>query len=188
MDLYMWELRLDKVEDKGGFHPLIHETARKVTEEHGVTVRNMRKQATSSPSSPRSSRSTTRLGAQLGFVPLTETEVALLRERPEAGPGRELGLDRRARRRGAGRGAVAARREPMPGAHERPPAADRLGEVPLAPAKDRRIRVFALGVKPQYQHLGIAAAFYIEHLDQADPAHKRSGGARWGGSSRPTRP
>ena len=24
MDLYMWELRLDKVEDKGGFHPLIH--------------------------------------------------------------------------------------------------------------------------------------------------------------------
>ena len=31
MDLYMWELRLDKVEDKGGFHPLIHATAKKVT-------------------------------------------------------------------------------------------------------------------------------------------------------------
>ena len=25
MDLYMWELRLDKVEDKGGFHPMIHD-------------------------------------------------------------------------------------------------------------------------------------------------------------------
>ena len=25
------------------------------------------------------------------------------------------------------------------------------------------------GVKPEYQHLGIAAAFYIRHLDNADP-------------------
>ena len=43
MDLYMWELRLDKVEDKGGFHPLIHAAAKKVTGEHGVTVRHMRR-------------------------------------------------------------------------------------------------------------------------------------------------
>ena len=28
MDLYMWELRLDKVEDKGGFHPMIHADGR----------------------------------------------------------------------------------------------------------------------------------------------------------------
>jgi GNAT superfamily N-acetyltransferase len=35
-----------------------------------------------------------------------------------------------------------------------------------------RIRVFALGVKPEHQHLGIAAAFYIKHLEQADPTHK----------------
>ena len=27
----MWELRLDKVEDKGGFHPMIHAAAKKVT-------------------------------------------------------------------------------------------------------------------------------------------------------------
>jgi GNAT superfamily N-acetyltransferase len=31
------------------------------------------------------------------------------------------------------------------------------------------VRVFALGVKPQYQHLGIAAALYVEHLRNADP-------------------
>ena len=37
MDLYMWELRLDKVEDKGGFHPLIHATAKKV---HGRARRH----------------------------------------------------------------------------------------------------------------------------------------------------
>ena len=33
-------------------------------------------------------------------------------------------------------------------------------------------RVFALGVKPEYQDLGIAAAFYIEHLDDADPSEE----------------
>ena len=30
-------------------------------------------------------------------------------------------------------------------------------------------RVFALGVKPKYQDLGIAGAFYVEHLNNADP-------------------
>ena len=34
-------------------------------------------------------------------------------------------------------------------------------------------RVFALGVKPEYQDLGIAAAFYIEHIEQADPEQKQ---------------
>jgi hypothetical protein len=34
------------------------------------------------------------------------------------------------------------------------------------------VRVLALGVKPEHQHLGIAAAFYIKHLEQADPKHK----------------
>ena len=34
-------------------------------------------------------------------------------------------------------------------------------------------RVLALGVKPEYQDLGIAAALYIEHLEQADPEQKK---------------
>ena len=34
-------------------------------------------------------------------------------------------------------------------------------------------RVLALGVKPEYQDLGIAAALYIEHLDHADPERKK---------------
>ena len=32
--------------------------------------------------------------------------------------------------------------------------------------------MFALGVKPEYQDLGIAAAFYVEHLDHADPERR----------------
>jgi GNAT superfamily N-acetyltransferase len=34
-------------------------------------------------------------------------------------------------------------------------------------------RVLALGVKPAYQDLGIAAALYVEHLNEADPEHKK---------------
>ena len=39
----------------------------------------------------------------------------------------------------------------------------------LAKRKIDTVRVFALGVKPEYQHTGIAAAFYIKHLEAASP-------------------
>ena len=47
-----------------------------------------------------------------------------------------------------------------------------------------RVRVFALGVKPEWQHTGVAAKFYERHFDAAD-AHAADS-ARWAGSSRPT--
>ena len=31
-----------------------------------------------------------------------------------------------------------------------------------------RVRVGFLGVKPEYQHTGVAAALYVEHFDTAD--------------------
>jgi GNAT superfamily N-acetyltransferase len=42
-----------------------------------------------------------------------------------------------------------------------------------------RVRVFALGVKPEHQHLGIAAAFYIRHLEQASPEGVPAGETGW---------
>ena len=48
---------------------------------------------------------------------------------------------------------------------------------------DRRgPRVFALGVKPAYQHTGVAARFYQMHFDAAERTHRRA--ARWAGPSR----
>ena len=49
-----------------------------------------------------------------------------------------------------------------------------------------RVRVFALGVKPEWQHTGIAARFYQCHFDAAE-VHAAEVAARWAGSSRPTR-
>ena len=47
-----------------------------------------------------------------------------------------------------------------------------------------RVRVGFLGVKPAYQHTGVAAGLYAEHFDMAEQTRRR--GARWAGSSRPT--
>jgi GNAT superfamily N-acetyltransferase len=41
-----------------------------------------------------------------------------------------------------------------------------------------RVRVFALGVKPEYQHTGIAARFYVRHIETA--AETGVGGAETG--------
>ncbi len=47
-------------------------------------------------------------------------------------------------------------------------------------------RVGFLGVKPAWQHTGVAAGLYAEHFEMAARL-AASTGARWAGSSRPTR-
>jgi GNAT superfamily N-acetyltransferase len=176
MDLYMWQLRLDEVEDKGGFHPLIHAAAKKVTGEYGVTIRHMRKREFE-----------TELGRFLevynaawernwGFVPLTEKEV-----RHYAKDLKPI-LDEKwtwiAERDGEVLGAALT----LPDINVA--LAHMNGRLlPLGWAKFlwwrrkiRSCRVLALGVKPEYQDLGIAGAFYIEHLNNA-----REPGAIWWG-------
>jgi GNAT superfamily N-acetyltransferase len=169
MDLLMWRLRLDEVEDKGGFHPLIHEAAKRVTEEHGVTVRNMRKPDFEAELGRFLEVYNAAWERNWAFVPLNEKEV-----RHYAKDLKPI-LDERwawiAERDGEVLGAALSLPDiNMCLAHMN----GRL--VPLGWAKFLyhrrkidRIRVFALGVKPQYQDLGIAAAFYIEHLRAADP-------------------
>ena len=47
-----------------------------------------------------------------------------------------------------------------------------------------RVRIGFLGVLPEYQHTGVAAALYIEHFETADRTPPE--GARRASSSRPT--
>jgi GNAT superfamily N-acetyltransferase len=42
-----------------------------------------------------------------------------------------------------------------------------------------RVRVGFLGVLPEYQHTGVAAALYIEHFDMAAKTRQNSGEASW---------
>jgi len=46
-------------------------------------------------------------------------------------------------------------------------------------SKITRVRVFALGVKPEHQHTGVAAKFYVEHFDQAARGAAKGGETGW---------
>ena len=41
------------------------------------------------------------------------------------------------------------------------------------------MRVFALGVKPEYQHTGVAARFYELHFDAAERTPQKGGEMGW---------
>ncbi len=41
------------------------------------------------------------------------------------------------------------------------------------------VRVFALGVKPEYQHTGVAAALYKRHYDMAEATPQKGGETGW---------
>jgi GNAT superfamily N-acetyltransferase len=176
MDLYMWELRLDKVEDKGGFHPMIYAAAQKVTGEYGVTIRHMRKRDFEAELGRFLEVYNAAWERNWGFVPLTEKEV-----RHYAKDLKPI-LDEKwtwiAERDGEVLGAALT----LPDINV--PLAHMNGRIlPIGWAKflwwRRKIegcRVFALGVKPEYQDLGIAGAFYVEHLNNA----KEPGGIWWG--------
>jgi GNAT superfamily N-acetyltransferase len=42
-----------------------------------------------------------------------------------------------------------------------------------------RVRVFALGVKPEYQHMGVAAALYVRHRETAERMPQKGGHTGW---------
>ena len=167
MDLYMWELRLDKVEDKGGFHPMIHQMAEKVSTEHGVTVRNMRKRDIDAEIERFLEVYNAAWERNWGFVPLKDEEVRHYAKQLK--PILDENWAWIAERDGEVLGAALS----LPDVNVC--LAHMNGRLlPFGWAKFLyyrrtidRIRVFALGVKPEHQHLGIAAAFYIEHLKGA---------------------
>jgi hypothetical protein len=41
------------------------------------------------------------------------------------------------------------------------------------------VRVFALGVRPRYQHLGVAAALYVRHRETAERMPQKGGETGW---------
>ena len=169
MDTYMWELRLDKVEDKGGFHPMIHEMAQKVSGEHNVTVRSMSKREMTSEIEKFLEVYNAAWEKNWGFVPLTDDEV-----RHYAKDLKQI-LDEKwamiAERDGEILGAALSLPDVNVCLMHMNGRLLPIGWLKYLwyRRKIDRIRVFALGVKPEYQHLGIAAAFYIRHLDNADP-------------------
>jgi GNAT superfamily N-acetyltransferase len=178
MDLYMWSLdvtRRDKV------HPAIWEMADKLESEHGIVCRNFRKRDLQAEVTRFLEVYNSAWERNWGFVPLNEEEVrhyakdlkpvldenwAMVAERMDTGEvvGAALTLPdfNQVLAKLNGRlfplGWITALREK---------------------GKIDAVRVVALGVKPAYQHTGVAARFYQMHFDAAERTPQRGGEMGW---------
>ncbi len=179
MDLLMWRLELGKLKQGDRFHDLIHQAAEASASEHGVVVRHMRKRDLEAEVGRFMEVYNEAWDRNWGFVPVTEEEArfqaknlkpildenwAMIAERDGEVVGAALTLPdvNQVLRKMNGR--------LLPFGWLRFLAGRRSVD---------RVRVFALGVKPQYQHLGVAAALYVEHVAVAARTPQKWGEMGW---------
>jgi GNAT superfamily N-acetyltransferase len=176
MDLYKWFL---DVSDRAKILPVIFELAEKVESEHGVIVRRMRKKDFESEVRRFMDVYNSAWEKNWAFVPLTDSEL-----RDYAKQLKPL-VDERwawiAEKDGQTVGAALTLldwNEVLIGMGGKLFPTGWLKFL-TGRNKIRHVRVFALGVKPEFQHTGVAAKFYIEHFDQAERGIVQSGEMGW---------
>jgi hypothetical protein len=178
MDLLMWRLAMGELKQGDQFHDLIH-GASQAASEHGVVVRKMRRRDLEAEVGRFMDVYNEAWGRNWGFVPITKEEVrfqaknlkpildenwAMIAERDGEVVGAALSLPDINQVLARMNGRV------LP-----------LGWWHFLTGRRRidRIRVLALGVKPAYQHLGVAAALYVRHLEVAAGVRQKWGEMGW---------
>jgi GNAT superfamily N-acetyltransferase len=164
MDLLMWELHIagrDKV------NPVIWKLADRVESRYGVTVRQMRKRDMEAEVGRFMEIYNAAWEQNWGFVPLTEHEVRHYAKTLK--PFLDENWAYVAEKDGETVGAALS----LPDYNQVLKHLDgrllpwRVVKALRARKQIDRVRVFALGVKPDWQHTGIAAKFYERHFDAA---------------------
>ena len=176
MDLLMWEL---SVRNRDDVLPVIWELAGKVESEHNVITRRMRKRDLEAEVGRFLEVYNAAWERNWGFVPLTDDEV-----RHYAKDLRPV-LDERWAYVAERDGEVLGASLTLPDFNQ---VLIRLNGrlLPFGwikalwhKRKIDAVRVFALGVKPEYQHTGIAAKFYEMHWDAAEETGSWGGEMGW---------
>jgi GNAT superfamily N-acetyltransferase len=176
MDLYMWSLDVTQREH---VHPAIWRVAAEVESKYGITVRNMRKKDMEAEIGRFLQVYNAAWERNWGFVPLTEEEV-----RHYAKDLKQI-LDEN--------WAFIAEKdgEPVAAALTLPDYNQVFRHLngrllPFGWAKFLyykrkidRVRVFALGVKPEYQHTGVGARLYELHWDAGAGTGQGRGETGW---------
>jgi GNAT superfamily N-acetyltransferase len=176
MDLYKWFL---DVSDREKILPVIFELAEKVESEHGILVRRMRKKDFEDEVRRFMDVYNSAWENNWAFVPLTDNEL-----RDYAKQLKPL-LDERwawiAEKDGETVGAALTLLDWNEVLIDMGGRLFPTGWLKFLRGRNkiRHVRVFALGVKPDYQHTGVAAKFYVEHFDQAERGIVRSGEMGW---------
>lgn len=180
MDLLMWWLALGELAEGSEFHPMIHQAAVASQEEHGITVRNMRRRDMANEVRRFRDVYNEAWGSNWGFVPITEAETEF-----QAKMLKQVLDEDWAMIAEDADGNVAGAALTLPDINQ--VMAKLNGRLLpfgwlkflLGKRKVNRVRVFALGVKNAYQHTGVAAALYIRHLEQASPDGVPAGECGW---------
>lgn len=179
VDLFSYRLELGLLHEGEHFHPAIHQMAERVETDHGITIRNMRKRDLQAEIWRFVEVYNEAWKDNWGFVPIDESEArfyarnlkpvleehwTFIAERDSEVLGAALSLPDVNRALKPMRGRI------LP-----------FGWLRFLRARRSidEIRVFALGVKPSYQHTGIAAAFYVRHLETGPPIGISSGEMGW---------
>ena len=176
MDTLMWELR---IEGRDKVHPAIWEMADRVLTEHGITVRPMRKRDLENEVSRFLEVYNAAWERNWGFVPLTEEEAR--HSAKDLKPILDENWAMIAEKDGETVGAALT----LPDYNQVLAHLDgRLLPFGWLKALYRRrsidrVRVFALGVKPAYQHTGVAARMYQMHFDAAERTPQKHGEMGW---------
>jgi len=167
MDVLMWELRMGELKEGEKFDPSIHEAAEKALHDEGITIRNMRKREMAGEVRRFMDVYNEAWGDNWGFVPITDAEVEF-----QAKNLKQV-LDEEWTFMAEKDGEVVGAALTLPDINQVLAGMNgRLlpfgwAKFLLGKRKIDRLRVFALGVKHDYRHTGVAAGLYLEHIKMA---------------------
>ena len=178
IDLLMWELYFGSLDQGESFTPMIHAAADHSRKE-GVTVRDMRRSNMEAEVFRFMEIYNVAWGKNWGFVPITEAEVKFQAKNLKPVLDENWAM-------------IAEKDGEVVGAALTLPDVDQAlkkmngrllptGWIHFLRRKKYidRLRVFALGVRPEHQHLGVAAALYERHLHAAENHGPPGGHMGW---------
>ncbi|HEU5062869.1 MAG TPA: hypothetical protein VFT79_06920 [Solirubrobacterales bacterium] len=167
MDVLMWELRMGELKEGEKFDPSIHEAAEKALHDEGITIRNMRRRDMAAEVRRFMDVYNEAWGSNWGFVPITDAEVEFQAKNLKQVLDEEWTF-------------IAEKEGEVVGAALTLPDINQVmaklngrllpfgwAKFLLGRRKIDRLRVFALGVKHDYRHTGVAAGLYLEHIKLA---------------------
>jgi hypothetical protein len=167
MDVLMWELQFGDLKEGERFDPSIHAAAEKALHEEGVVIRNLRKREMADEVRRFSDVYNEAWGDNWGFVPITDAEVEFQAKNLKQVIDEDWAF--MAEKDGEVIGAALT----LPDINQ--VMAKLNGRLLpfgwlrflLGKRKIDQLRVFALGVKNDYRHTGVAAGLYLKHLETA---------------------
>jgi hypothetical protein len=179
MDLLMWYLELGKLKEGDQFAPEIHAAATKALRDEGIAIRNFDKGDLGEEMRRFSEVYNEAWADNWGFVPATDAEIEFHAKLLKQVLDEDWGF-------------IAEKGDETVGvAFTLPDINQAMAKTGgrllpfgwlrflLAKRKIDRVRVFALGVKNDYRHTGVAAGLYLKHLEAASPDGVPGGETGW---------